>query len=70
LLAARVAEVDAALKELDRALQGKVAGFELLDHFFELVERSFEGFGRPRAGVLIRHGAILTGVVRAKPAWN
>jgi hypothetical protein len=37
----------------------------LFHDLFKLVERAFEGLSRPGASLLIRHAAILTGVVRA-----
>src|ERR1035441_7520041 len=59
LLAAGIAEAHAAFKQLEGALEREVAGFELLDDLLELVERSFEGLGRPGIGLVFRHRSIL-----------
>jgi len=53
----RVAQRHAALEQLERTIERQVAAFQLLDDFFELVERGFERCGWLRAGRLIRHEA-------------
>src|ERR1051326_8639665 len=68
LLAARFAESDTALEELERAFQRKVAGLELFDYFFELFKAGFEAFDRLRVvrGVasVLRHRFILTALLQ------
>ena len=50
LLAAGVAEPHAALEEFKRAFEREIAGFQLLDDFFEFVETGFKRCGGRRAG--------------------